>query len=172
MSFLLRTLPRQSTRVVFSPAPRAFSTSFVQQKTATEAVKDTVKGTVKTVDRAVSDKLVDGIEIGRMSFLHQLSTIPHPHNCHPFSHPIPLPPLLPTPHISPNPSPHHQKETQTNPTLFLTPETAAQKAKEVAGMSSSEAKGKASELSGEAKGKASEVAGEARGKKEELKGKL
>jgi hypothetical protein len=40
-------------------------------------------------------------------------------------------------------------------------ETAAQKAKEVAGMSK-----------GEVKGKAHEVAGEAKGKKEEIKGKL
>jgi len=34
------------------------------KKSPTESVKDTVKG----VDRAVSDKLVDGIEAGRMSF--------------------------------------------------------------------------------------------------------
>ena len=61
MSFLTRTAIRTAPRVS-AFAPRAFSTSFVAQKTATEAVKDTVKG----VDRAVSDKLVDGIEIGRM----------------------------------------------------------------------------------------------------------
>ncbi|KAF8860629.1 hypothetical protein BDZ45DRAFT_672356 [Acephala macrosclerotiorum] len=61
MSFLLRTLPRQSTRVVFSPVPRAFSTSIAQRKSAT----DTVKDTVKTVDRKVSDKLVDGIELSQ-----------------------------------------------------------------------------------------------------------
>ncbi|CZR64286.1 uncharacterized protein PAC_14184 [Phialocephala subalpina] len=63
MSFLLRTLPRQSTRA-FAPstiAPRAFSTSFVQRKSATETVKDAAK----TVDRKVSDKLVDGIELGQ-----------------------------------------------------------------------------------------------------------
>jgi hypothetical protein len=46
----------------FAVAPRAFSTSFIVRKSATEAVKDTVKG----VDRAVSDKIVDGIEVGRM----------------------------------------------------------------------------------------------------------
>jgi hypothetical protein len=51
-------------------------------------------------------------------------------------------------------------------------ETAAQKAKEVAGMSKGEVKGKAHELAGEAKGKANELAGEAKGKKEEIKGKL
>jgi len=109
MSFLLRTLPRQSARVAF--APRAFSTTIVQRKSPTEAVKDTVK----TVDRAVSDKLVDGIEVGQ---------------------------------------------------------TAAQKAKEVAGMSKGEMKGKAEELKGEAKGKAAEISGQAKGKAEEVKGKL
>jgi len=51
-------------------------------------------------------------------------------------------------------------------------ENAAQKAKEVAGMSKGEVKGKAHEVAGEAKGKANELAGEAKGKKEEIKGKL
>lgn len=59
MSFLTRTAIRSSRSVTF--APRAFSTSLANRKTATEAVKDTVK----TVDRKVSDKLVDGIELGR-----------------------------------------------------------------------------------------------------------
>lgn len=57
MSFLTRTLPRAS-RTFAAPAPRAFSTSFVTRKSATETVKDAAK----TVDRAVADKLVDGIE--------------------------------------------------------------------------------------------------------------
>lgn len=62
----------------------------------------------------------------------------------------------------------------TLPCLFSVPlecaktwtETAAQKVKEAAGMSSGEAKGKASEM----QGKASEMAGEAKGKAAELKG--
>jgi len=58
MSFLTRTALR-SIRVGVV-APRLFSTTVVAQKSATEAVKDTIKG----VDRAVSDKLVDGIEVG------------------------------------------------------------------------------------------------------------
>jgi hypothetical protein len=41
------------------------------KKSPTETVKETVKG----VDRAVSDKLVDGIEIGRM---FSLSLSPSP----------------------------------------------------------------------------------------------
>jgi hypothetical protein len=65
MSFLTRAALR-STRVALAPAPRAFSTSFAAQKSATESVKDGVK----TVDRAVSDKLVDGIELGRMYSLY------------------------------------------------------------------------------------------------------
>lgn len=121
MSFVARTSFR-STRVA-TFAPRAFSTSFAVRKTATETVKDGLK----TVDRAVADKIVDGIEIGQ---------------------------------------------------------TAAQKAKQATGISSTEdvkakaselsgkASGKTSELSGEAKGKANELAGEAKGKKEEIKGKI
>jgi hypothetical protein len=62
MSFLTRTQPMLRTRGFAAIAPRAFSTSFVVRKSATEAVKDTVK----TVDRAVSNKIVDGIEVGRM----------------------------------------------------------------------------------------------------------
>lgn len=60
MSFLTRTAPRCITRSSAALAPRAFSTSFAAYKTPTE----TVKSAAKTVDRAVSDKLVDGIEIG------------------------------------------------------------------------------------------------------------
>ncbi|RDL32566.1 Uncharacterized protein BP5553_09022 [Venustampulla echinocandica] len=41
-------------------APRAFSTSITARKSATEAVKNVAKA----VDRKVSNKLVDGIEIG------------------------------------------------------------------------------------------------------------
>lgn len=121
MSFLTRTTLRLAPRTT-TFAPRAFSTSFAAQKTATESVKDTIH----SVDKAVASKIVDGIEAS---------------------------------------------------------ETAAQKAKEAAGMSSGEAKGKASEVTGQAKGKASEVAGQAKGKaseiggeakakKEEIKGKM
>jgi len=64
MSFLTRSTPLTSRLTVSSRfAPRAFSTSFVNRKSATETVKDAAK----TVDRAVSDKIVDGIEVGRKS---------------------------------------------------------------------------------------------------------
>lgn len=67
MSFLTRTAPSlfRATRTT-TFAPRAFSTSFVVRKSPTE----TVKAAAKTVDRAVANKLVDGIEIGRMLFLY------------------------------------------------------------------------------------------------------
>ncbi|RYP46224.1 hypothetical protein DL768_007543 [Monosporascus sp. mg162] len=41
-------------------APRQFSTSIASRKSATETVKDSLK----KVDRKVSDKLVDGINVG------------------------------------------------------------------------------------------------------------
>jgi hypothetical protein len=59
MSLFARTAIRSTRTIAF--APRSFSTSLAARKTATEAVKDTVK----TVDRKVSEKIVGGIEIGR-----------------------------------------------------------------------------------------------------------
>jgi hypothetical protein len=74
MSFLIefrQIAPRIAARTSFTPlAPRAFSTSPTFRKIVPEAVKNATK----TVDRAVSDKLVDGIEIGRMFTLF-------PHSC-------------------------------------------------------------------------------------------
>ena len=61
MSFLA-SRAALTARAVAVRAPRAFSTTVVMNKTATETVKDTLK----TVDRAVSDKIVDGIELGGM----------------------------------------------------------------------------------------------------------
>ncbi|KAI5467103.1 hypothetical protein BGZ63DRAFT_370337 [Mariannaea sp. PMI_226] len=63
MSFLIESIARQAPRIprTFAVhAPRAFSTSVLRHRTATEAVKDGLK----SVDRAVSDKLVDGITVG------------------------------------------------------------------------------------------------------------
>ncbi|KAI1807464.1 hypothetical protein F4811DRAFT_474276 [Daldinia bambusicola] len=62
MSFLEVTARRLATtsRVAAVPAPRHFSTSIAAQKSVTEAAKDTLK----SVDRKVSDKLVDGINAG------------------------------------------------------------------------------------------------------------
>ena len=63
MSFLtevaVRRLATVSRTSIVRTAPRAaFSSSIILQKTATETAKDALK----TVDRAVSDKIVDGID--------------------------------------------------------------------------------------------------------------
>jgi hypothetical protein len=61
MSFL-------TTRTAFAArtfATRAFSTTYVAHKSVTETVKETVK----TVDKAVASKIVDGIEMGGMYYI-------------------------------------------------------------------------------------------------------
>lgn len=82
MSFLTEiTLRRMATvqlpRTMAATAPRAaFSTSVRQRKTATESVKDGLK----TVDRAVSDKIVGGIDMScklRVSRLRSLCPTKH-----------------------------------------------------------------------------------------------
>ncbi|RFU35433.1 hypothetical protein B7463_g908, partial [Scytalidium lignicola] len=64
MSFLTRTTTTlRSARVtpsITTVAPRLFSTTPAPQKGPIETAKDAVK----TVDRAVSNKIVDGIEVG------------------------------------------------------------------------------------------------------------
>jgi len=63
MSFLSQTTPLFRVAVRSSAArssPRLFSTAFIQQKSAT----DTVKDGLKSVDRAVSDIAVAGIDKG------------------------------------------------------------------------------------------------------------
>ena len=60
MSFLTRTTPLLRT-VGRTQATRAFSTTLAARK----VVPDAVTEPLKKVDRAVSDKLVDGIEAGR-----------------------------------------------------------------------------------------------------------
>lgn len=83
MSFLteattrrLATLSTQAIRstTVTTTAPRAaFSSSVTLQKT----VADTTKDTLKTVDRTMSDKLVDAIDIGCTSPTHFSSPVPN-----------------------------------------------------------------------------------------------
>ena len=66
MSFLTEVATRriatlQVPRTLATSAPRAaFSSSVTFQKTVVDSAKDTLK----SVDRTVSDKLVDGINIG------------------------------------------------------------------------------------------------------------
>lgn len=66
MSFLYSATPALRTslrRSVITQSPRLFSTTLVQQKGPVEAAKDGLK----TVDRAVSDAAVAGIDKGGMS---------------------------------------------------------------------------------------------------------
>ncbi|KAH9227174.1 hypothetical protein K456DRAFT_1902754 [Colletotrichum gloeosporioides 23] len=66
MSFLIETVGRRMTTLpcvvprAVAVAPRQFTTTTPVHKSATETVKDGLK----TVDRKVSDKLVDGINLG------------------------------------------------------------------------------------------------------------
>lgn len=63
MSFLTESAVRRvalASRLASTQAPRQFSTSMAARKTIAETAKDTLK----TVDRKVSDKLVDGINVG------------------------------------------------------------------------------------------------------------
>jgi hypothetical protein len=60
MSFLTSRTLSIARSGALSSATRGFATTALRQKTATETVKDTLK----TVDRTVSEKIVDGIELG------------------------------------------------------------------------------------------------------------
>jgi hypothetical protein len=67
MSFVIGVTSRRAAAVAI-PAARAISTTTVVQKTATETVKDTLKA----VDKTVASKIVDGIEVsGECFFLFQ-----------------------------------------------------------------------------------------------------
>jgi hypothetical protein len=63
MSFLTEVAVRRvplASRAVLVQAPRQFSTSIAARKSVTETAKETLK----SVDRKVSDKLVDTINAG------------------------------------------------------------------------------------------------------------
>ena len=62
MSFLYKTTPVLRTATLARPPARLFSTAIVCRKSATE----TVKAGLKSVDRAVSDVAVAGIDKGGM----------------------------------------------------------------------------------------------------------
>jgi Asp/Glu/hydantoin racemase len=142
MSFLTSRTFAVARPSAFAPAARAFTTTALRQKTATQTVKDTFK----TVDRAVSEKIVDGIELGGSSF-------PSLHNR-----------II----LNANPNSTEAATQKVKETAGISTDEAKGKASEMAGA----AQGKASELSGEAKGKASEMTGKAKGKAAEAKGKM
>lgn len=61
MSYLYRSQP--ALRTLSRPSYRLFTSTAIQNKSATEAVKDTAK----SVDQVVSDAAVSGIEKSRKS---------------------------------------------------------------------------------------------------------
>lgn len=90
MSFLTRTINASRTAAIATPASRiaaartsrTFTTSLAAQKTASETVKDELKH----IDRVVSDKLVDGINIASMSNLFSFLFQKSYYNSHIFPH--------------------------------------------------------------------------------------
>lgn len=151
LSAARRALPRalflaQAPQTTTIAQRAAFSTASPLQKTVVDSAKDTLK----TVDRAVSDKLVDGIDTASTST--------------PLSPPSLSPPLTPPPLAATVAS--KLKETKDQVANKSAAELRGDAA-ELAG----QAQGKASEMAGHAKGKASEVAGQAQGKASELTGK-
>lgn len=147
MSFLTSTLTRRVApvaasipRAIVVQAPRTFTTSIAAQKTATETVKDGLK----SVDRAVSDKIVEGIDLA-CTFTN-------------------LSKLYPTGiMLTVDPAAAAQKVKSS---AEVNANEASAKAQELKG----EASGKTQELKGEASGKASELSGRAKGAAEQAKG--
>ncbi|KAF7943414.1 hypothetical protein EAE96_011340 [Botrytis aclada] len=147
MQSITRTLTRQ-TRLFRIPqatsTTRPLSSTFISRKSATETVKETVH----QVDKAVSSKIVDGIEVGQTA-TQKVKT-------------------------AAGLSASEAKTAAANAASEA--QGAAQGAKSSttgsASGTASEISGKASELAGQAKGKAAEVKGAAKGKANEVKGKL
>ncbi|TVY17793.1 hypothetical protein LARI1_G004081 [Lachnellula arida] len=132
MSFLTRTTPvlRVGALRVGFASTRAFSTTMAMKKSPVETAKDAAK----TVDRKVSDKLVDGIEIGRNEEEEEEEEEETCANI-----------LVDV----------ETAAEKAKTAAGLASDKASGKTAEVKG----EAKGKAAEIKGEAKGKAEEVKG-------------
>lgn len=142
----MATISRTAFPSVANSAPRAaFSSSVTLQKSAVDSAKDTLK----TVDRAVSDKLVDGINVGTTvaSKLKEVS--------------------------------EDALGTKNTGAAAEFRGQASGKASELSGQAQGkanqlggQAQGKASELAGKAQGLASEAEGKIKGAAEEAKEKL
>lgn len=149
MSFLIETtvrrmatMPMPVTRVAAISASRTFTTSLAAHKSATETVKDGLK----SVDRVVSDKIVDGINVGGQS-------------------PPPLPSVIR----------HHQLTPLLENVAHKAKEVGEEVIGKSSGKASElkgQASGQASELKGQAKGAAHEAAGKAKGTADQIKKNL
>lgn len=136
-----------TARASLVQAPRQFSTSIVAQKSATESVKDGLK----TVDRKVSDKLVDGINAGGRCFSNHP---PPPHSFIEKGAGIELTSVI----LIIAAATDKVKKATTGATESTVGNTKAS-AEELRG----QATGKAAELKGEAKGAAKEAEGKVKG---------
>ncbi|CAG8950783.1 hypothetical protein HYFRA_00002998 [Hymenoscyphus fraxineus] len=128
MSFLTRTTPLLRTPI----ATRAFSTSYTLRK----VVPEPVVNAAKTVDRKVSDVLVDGIEVGQNAAQKAKEV------------------------AGMSSSEAKGKASELAGQAKGKANEVAGNASEMAG----QAKGKANEMAGEAKGKSAELKGEAKSK--------
>ncbi|PNS17243.1 hypothetical protein CAC42_6926 [Sphaceloma murrayae] len=138
-------LSTRATRFVPTLArARPFSLSVRQQKSATETAKDTLK----TVDRAISDNLVKGIDKTAEAAEAAKANL-----------------------NSTTGSAQGKASEVAGQAKGKAQEMQGQ-AKSAMDGNSGSAKGKAEELKGEAKGKAEEIKGTVKGKVEEVKGKM
>ncbi|KAL6870465.1 hypothetical protein J3F83DRAFT_682107 [Trichoderma novae-zelandiae] len=153
MSFLTRTITKSTSlagpvaRIAAVRSTRPFTTSLAAQRTASETVKDGLK----SVDRAVSDKLVDGIDMAKAASHKVLETAED---------------------LSSSGVAEQVEGVQAHA------KGKAQQVKGAAKGKAEELKGTAQEMKGSAKGKAEELkgtaqemTGTAKGKAEELRGK-
>ncbi|KAK3317669.1 hypothetical protein B0T19DRAFT_295769 [Cercophora scortea] len=149
MSFLTEVTARrvatfQLPRTLATSAPRAaFSSGVTLRKNPVDAAKDTLK----TVDRAVSDKLVDGIDIGTTVASKIKGTAEDVANSNAAS-----------------------KAAELRGEAVGKASEVAGKAKGTAEEWTGKAKGAASEAAGKAQGTASEVAGRSKGTASDLAG--
>ncbi|TLS22866.1 uncharacterized protein PpBr36_06478 [Pyricularia pennisetigena] len=143
MSFAVRRVALASRTAAVSTVPRAsFTTGSILNKTPTESVKDGLK----KVDRVVSDKLVDGINVAA-NVGQKAKEVTEDM----------------TSSDAAKKASELAGEAQGKASQMAG--QAQGKASEMAG----QAQGKASEMAGQAKGKAAEVQGQAQGKAEEVK---
>jgi len=133
-------------------APRTFATTAAIQRSAQEAVQDTLK----RADRAISDKIVDGIDVGSTMTQKLKEGVEE------------IKAGKATGQAERIRDEMARKASETASSAEGTASKAAGQASKI----TRETKGKAKEMAGEAKGKAKEMAGEAKGKAEEVKGKV
>ncbi|KAL2110340.1 hypothetical protein VUR80DRAFT_1345 [Thermomyces stellatus] len=155
---IARTVPRVASRAATAHIPRAFTTTARQHG---------IKDNLKAVDRKVSDKIVDGIDIGAAvaNKVKQAGSDVTKGKA--------------TGDAAEIRDEAEQEAREGASKASGKASDMASKAGDMAGKAdtkvnemANEASGKTSEMAGEAKGKASELAGEAKGKAKDVGGKV